>query len=177
MKNFHNKSINQLFLDIGTREDGLSEKEVVEREHTRRWGEFEGKRQGVVHRFFEQFFDFMIIILLIASLISIVIGIVKSESFADSTRYCRCVHIHRKRRCGIPYRRRYRGKDKASRKGQGLFRHRYTLHGIRRLICNGEGDTRYPYASKLHHRIGGKEKSRYPCVICRRRSASEIQNL
>jgi len=80
VKNFHSKNINQTFLDVNSRESGLTDDEVVERESTRKLGEFEGKKHGLVSRFFEQFYDFMIIILLIASVISITIGIVEGQA-------------------------------------------------------------------------------------------------
>ena len=63
-------------MDFDTREDGLNEREVIEREYTRKANDLEGKKQGLVSRFFDQFFDLMIIILLVASLVSITIGIV-----------------------------------------------------------------------------------------------------
>lgn len=80
MKNYHNKSVKQTFFDIHSRESGLNEKEVVEREYTRKFGDFEGKKHGLVSRFFEQFYDLMIIILLVASVVSITIGIVESAA-------------------------------------------------------------------------------------------------
>lgn len=80
MKSYHDKSIKQTFLDIGSRESGLTEQEVVEREHTRKSGDLEGKKHGIVSRFFEQFYDLMIIILLVASVVSITIGIVEQTA-------------------------------------------------------------------------------------------------
>ena len=77
VKSYHNKNINQTFLDIGSREGGLTEQEVIEREHTRKSGDLEGKKHGLVSRFFEQFYDLMIVILLVASVVSITIGIVE----------------------------------------------------------------------------------------------------
>ena len=77
MKNYHNKSIKKTFLDIGSRESGLNEQEIFERQHTCKSNDFEGKKHGLVSRFFDQFFDLMIIILLVASVVSITIGIVE----------------------------------------------------------------------------------------------------
>ena len=71
MKNYYNKSIKQTLLDVNSREEGLSEQEVIQRASTKKSGEFEGKKKGLVAKFFEQFYDLMIIILLIASAISI----------------------------------------------------------------------------------------------------------
>lgn len=79
MEFYHNKSIKQTLTEIGSRESGLDEKEVLSRSHTSKNNDLQGKRQGLVSKFFDQFFDLMIIILLVASLVSIIIGIVESS--------------------------------------------------------------------------------------------------
>lgn len=80
VKSYHNKSINQTFLEIGSRESGLNEQEIFDRQHTCKSGDLDVKRHGIVSRFFDQFFDLMIIILLVASVVSITIGIVEKTA-------------------------------------------------------------------------------------------------
>lgn len=80
MKNYHNKTIKQTFLEINSRENGLNQDEIFQRDYTRKDCEIKGKKHGMVSRFFEQFYDLMIIILLVASLVSIVIGIVENNA-------------------------------------------------------------------------------------------------
>ena len=73
MKSYYNKSIAQTLLELSSSFNGLSSRQAQERE-----GQIvdEGyKKHGIVSKFFEQFFDLMIIILLFASAISIAIGI------------------------------------------------------------------------------------------------------
>lgn len=77
---YYNQSVEKVLKELNSKKEGLSEAEVVAREHTRKVDQPSIKKHGLVSRFFEQFFDFMIIILLIASAISIVIGIVEKTA-------------------------------------------------------------------------------------------------
>ena len=78
MKNYYNKSIEQTLMEFNVTPSGLSDDEVTARALTKA-PEEKVKKHGIVSKFFEQFGDFMIIILLIAAAISIVIGIVEKE--------------------------------------------------------------------------------------------------
>ena len=78
MKSYYNKSISETLLEFSSGFNGLSSGQVKERE-----GQIVDesyKKHGIVSKFFEQFFDLMIIILLIASAISISIGIFEKSS-------------------------------------------------------------------------------------------------
>lgn len=74
---FFKQSIDKTLIDLASCRDGLTEKQVAERADTRKDDMKNIKKQSLVSRFFEQFFDFMIIVLLVASAISIIIGIVE----------------------------------------------------------------------------------------------------
>ena len=73
MKNFYNKSINETLTELNSNFNGLTLGQVKER--IRSDTDDDLKKHGIVSKFFEQFFDLMIIILLVASGISIFIGI------------------------------------------------------------------------------------------------------
>lgn len=77
---YYKESSDKVLHNLVSRRDGLSEEEVIAREHTRKNDQPTVKKHGLVSRFFEQFFDFMIIILLIASAVSIVIGIIEKTA-------------------------------------------------------------------------------------------------
>ena len=78
MSSFHNKSGSQSLEELKSRRDGLSESEVKARSHT--FIIDKTHKNGIVSKFFAQFFDLMIIILLFASVVSIVIGIIGGTS-------------------------------------------------------------------------------------------------
>lgn len=80
MKEFYRQSREKVLAGVNSREGGLSSKEVQMREFTKKSEGVSPKKHGLVSKFFEQFFDFMIIVLLIASAISIVIGIVEKTA-------------------------------------------------------------------------------------------------
>lgn len=79
MKEFYKQSREDVLKNLNSLKEGLSEEEVILRENTKK-AEPQQKKHGIVSRFFEQFFDFMIIILLIASAVSIIIGIVEKTA-------------------------------------------------------------------------------------------------
>ena len=78
MSSFHNKSGSQSLEELKSRRDGLSESEVKARSQT--FIVDKTHKNGIVSKFFAQFFDLMIIILLFASVVSIVIGIIGGTS-------------------------------------------------------------------------------------------------
>lgn len=78
MSNFQTKSISQTLKDLASSIDGLSDKEVVAREHTKQKEE-KPKRRNFAFKIFDQFADLMIIVLLVASAISIAIGFVQGQ--------------------------------------------------------------------------------------------------
>lgn len=80
MEEFYSQSSDKVLKRLSSRKEGLSLSEINERENTRRDDSPKVKKHGLVSRFFEQFFDFMIIILLIASAVSIVIGIIEKTA-------------------------------------------------------------------------------------------------
>ena len=70
---------------MNTTTDGLSAQEAQKRLET--YGENvldEGKKKSLAVKFFEQFKDFMIIVLIIAAIVSGVIGYMKGEGITDS---------------------------------------------------------------------------------------------
>lgn len=74
MKNFHALNIKQSLFELSSSKNGLTTEEAEERKVKF----FKNEKKGnFVTKFFEQFADFMIIILLIASAVSITIGIVQ----------------------------------------------------------------------------------------------------
>ena len=79
MDNFyHCKSIKDTLKELRSSPIGLKSSDVVGREKVNQ--DLSSKKNGIVSKFFEQFFDLMIIILLFASAISIIIGIVENTS-------------------------------------------------------------------------------------------------
>ncbi|MBO5022478.1 MAG: calcium-translocating P-type ATPase, PMCA-type [Clostridia bacterium] len=78
MKDFYCHNIEEVVKELRTSARGLSEVEAKTREKFKPATQI--KKQGLVSKFFEQFFDFMIVILLIASGVSIVIGIVERHA-------------------------------------------------------------------------------------------------
>ena len=86
MKNeFYNKSIEELYKEFETNNDGLSETEALKR--LEEYGENklkETKKKSNISIFLSQFNDFMIILLIFASLFSAVISYVRNESYFDS---------------------------------------------------------------------------------------------
>ena len=79
MSNFQTKTITQTLKDLATSSEGLSDKEIVAREHTRQKEE-KIKRRNFAFKIFDQFADLMIIVLLIASAVSIAIGFMQKEA-------------------------------------------------------------------------------------------------
>ena len=75
MADFQTKTIEQTIKDLASSVDGLTEKEVIARAHTKR-KEVKPKRKNFAFKIFDQFADLMIIVLLVASAISIAIGFV-----------------------------------------------------------------------------------------------------
>ena len=80
MRDFYFKSINQTLQELGSKKEGLTSLQAKEREATSYAETNYIKKQSIIIKFFEQFFDLMIIILLIASAVSIVIGLVQKSS-------------------------------------------------------------------------------------------------
>lgn len=80
VKDFFKQSADMVLKNLSSRRGGLTEQEINQRENTKKVDQPKTKKHGLVSRFFEQFFDFMIIILLIASAISIAIGIVEKTA-------------------------------------------------------------------------------------------------
>ncbi len=78
-KQYYSKSANEVLSLLSTSPKGLNGEEVRARERTKK-ATPPPKKHGLVSRFFEQFFDFMIIILLLASAVSIIIGIVEGTA-------------------------------------------------------------------------------------------------
>ena len=78
MKEFYKKSIEQSLKETETSFSGLTSKQVEEREKDILKEDFYDEKNGIVNKFFAQFFDLMIIILLLASVISIAIGIMQN---------------------------------------------------------------------------------------------------
>ncbi len=83
MKSFYNQKTDEVFKDLSTNENGLTQADAAER--LTKYGENklkEGKKKSVIARFFAQFKDVMIILLLVSAVISLVfsfIGDGKSE--------------------------------------------------------------------------------------------------
>lgn len=80
LNDFHFKSIKDCLASLKSSQNGLSEEEAKARASTMQKTESNYKKHGIVSKFFEQFFDLMIIILLFASAVSIVIGIIENSS-------------------------------------------------------------------------------------------------
>ena len=86
MKNeFYNKSIEELYKEFETNNDGLSETEAEVR--LEKYGENklkEPKKKSNIAMFLSQFKDFMVILLIFASIFSAFISYIKNESYFDS---------------------------------------------------------------------------------------------
>ena len=80
MKEFYCKTVNQTLIDLNTSKNGLSFSQVGERFSTSVSENNYIKKQSILMKFFEQFFDLMIIILLLASAVSIIIGIIEKTT-------------------------------------------------------------------------------------------------
>ena len=80
LSDFHSKSIKECLSGLNSSANGLSEDEAKARASSMPKAENSYKKHGIVSKFFEQFFDLMIIILLFASAVSIVIGIIEGSS-------------------------------------------------------------------------------------------------
>lgn len=78
MKKFYCKTVGQTLEELSSRFKGLTDGEVKER--LRQGADEKYKKASIVSKFFEQFFDLMIIILLLASVVSISIGIFERSS-------------------------------------------------------------------------------------------------
>ena len=75
MQEYYQKSVDETLKDIGVNQQGLQNSDVVERRKQFGFNELEeGKRKSTVQVFFEQFKDFLVIILLVAATISAFIG-------------------------------------------------------------------------------------------------------
>lgn len=84
MNNFYNKKIKEVYKELGTSSNGLSEEEANLR--LQKYGENklkEAKKKSFILRFFSQFKDVMIILLLISAVISLVFGIVENNGFSE----------------------------------------------------------------------------------------------
>ena len=85
MKEFYNKSIDELYKDFDSGENGLSIEEA--RIRLEKYGENklkEAKKKSSLVMFLSQFNDFMIILLIFASIFSAVVSYIRSESYVDS---------------------------------------------------------------------------------------------
>ena len=80
VKEYYNKTINQTMIDLKSNKNGLSSSEAEERISTSYNENNYIKKQSLIMKFFEQFFDLMIFILLLASAVSIIIGIIEKTS-------------------------------------------------------------------------------------------------
>ncbi len=80
MEDFFKQSADKALSKLNSRREGLSTEEVLSRENTKKIEQPKERKNGLVSRFFEQFFDLMIIVLLFASAVSIIIGIVEKEA-------------------------------------------------------------------------------------------------
>lgn len=78
MENCFSKSAKQILTELGSSEKGLSFSQVSQRKSVIIDDEY--KKNSVVGKFFEQFYDFMIIILLLSSFVSILIGIFQNTT-------------------------------------------------------------------------------------------------
>lgn len=78
MSNFHCKSIEQSLRELNSSPQGLKNSDLTKREKAEVLGY--DKKSSIVSKFFEQFYDLMIVILLFASALSIVIGIIEKTT-------------------------------------------------------------------------------------------------
>lgn len=75
MNNFYKKSADDVLTEIGVTKAGLNDTTVEKRREKYGYNELaEGKRKSTIQVFFEQFKDFLVIILIIAALISAFLG-------------------------------------------------------------------------------------------------------
>ena len=83
--NYYNETIDELYKRLETNERGLTEEEAKKR--LEKYGEnklTEQKKKSNIALFFEQFKDFMVILLIFASIFSAVISYIQHESYVDS---------------------------------------------------------------------------------------------
>lgn len=79
MSEFYRKSTEEVMKSLGVTNKGLSDEEVQKRREQYGFNELaEGKRKSTVQVFFEQFKDFLVIILLVAAIISAFLGEIES---------------------------------------------------------------------------------------------------
>lgn len=79
MSEFYRKSTEKVMKSLGVTNKGLSDEEVQKRREQYGFNELaEGKRKSTVQVFFEQFKDFLVIILLVAAIISAFLGEIES---------------------------------------------------------------------------------------------------
>ena len=84
-KDFYKKTVNEIYLELGTNINGLSDEEATIR--LKKYGENklkERKKKSNFIKFIEQFNDFMIILLIFASIFSAIVSYIQEESFVDS---------------------------------------------------------------------------------------------
>ena len=78
--NFYNKSIEEAFLELGSKKEGLASSELEKRYEKYGYNVLqEEKRKGPLRVFLSQFEDLLIIILIIAGIISIITGNIESS--------------------------------------------------------------------------------------------------
>ena len=83
--NYYNETIDELYKRLETNERGLTEEEAKKR--LEKYGEnklTEQKKKSNIALFFEQFKDFMVILLIFASIFSAAISYIQHESYVDS---------------------------------------------------------------------------------------------
>ena len=79
MKEIYQSSVKEVLGQMGSREEGLTIKEVEKSREKCGWNELaEGKKKSVLQIFLEQYKDFLVIILIIAAIISGVLGDIES---------------------------------------------------------------------------------------------------
>ena len=79
MKEIYQSSVKEVLGQMGSREEGLTIKEVEKSREKYGWNELaEGKKKSVLEIFLEQYKDFLVIILIIAAIISGVLGDIES---------------------------------------------------------------------------------------------------
>lgn len=85
MSNFYKKDVDEIFQELNTSKDGLSEEEAQNRLRKDGLNKLvEKKKQSLFVKFLAQFKDVMLIILLIAAVVSGVVSYKTGESFTDS---------------------------------------------------------------------------------------------
>src|SRR5574344_1531041 len=84
-KQIYNKSIEELYKELGTSIEGLNEEEALKRLQVNGENKLdEAKKKSNLSIFLSQFNDFMIILLIFASIFSAVISYIRNESYFDS---------------------------------------------------------------------------------------------